>query len=245
MPVLTTLFKNTEDKNIPTLNIDVHSHLIPAIDDGSKTMEESLILLRALEEAGYYKVITTPHIMIDGYRNTREIIMNGLDILRKRAKEIGLKIHIEAAAEYYFDEGFIKHFSLGAPLSISGKYILFETSYISKPLYFDKMLDSILTAGYKPILAHPERYRYIDNLEEEYLALKEKGIYFQVNINSFGGHYGKDSKTKALFLSEYGMIDFLGSDVHHIKQVKTLVNIKKKKVYKEIFKNNLILNNIL
>jgi tyrosine-protein phosphatase YwqE len=244
MPVFTTLFKNKEEQEVPTLNIDLHSHLIPAIDDGSKDMEESLRLLRALEDAGYYKVITTPHVMIDGYRNTREIIMNGLYALRRKAKESGLKIVIEAAAEYYFDEGFISHFTKGIPLSISKQYILFETSYISKPLQFDEMLDTILSAGYKPLLAHPERYRYIENLEE-YTKLKEKGVYFQVNINSFGGCYGKDSQEKAVFLSEAGMIDFLGSDVHHIKQVKTLVKIKKKKDYKKIFKKNLILNNIL
>jgi len=245
MPLFTTLFKNEEDEYIPTLNIDLHSHLIPAIDDGSKDMEESLKLLKALELAGYHRVITTPHIMIDGYRNTREIIMNGLYALRRKAKESGLKIVIDAAAEYYFDEGFISHFTNGVPLSISKQYILFETSYISKPLQFDEMLETILLAGYKPLLAHPERYRYIENLEEEYRELKQKGVYFQVNINSFGGHYGKESQVKAVFLSEAGMIDFLGSDIHHIKQVKTLVKIKKKKEYKKIFKKNLILNNIL
>jgi tyrosine-protein phosphatase YwqE len=121
---------------------------------------------------------------------------------------------------------------------------LFETSYLAKPLQFDEMLESIILAGYKPIFAHPERYRYITNFED-YSILKNKGVYFQVNINSFGGHYGKASEEKALFLSENGMIDFLGSDVHHIKQVKTLVTIKEKNFYKEIFNKNLILNNIL
>lgn len=245
MPVFTTFFKRKIENNIPALNIDLHSHLIPAIDDGSKNMEESIKILKALEKAGYYKVITTPHVMIDSYRNTREIIMDGLESLRMKAKESGLMIEIEAAAEYYFDEGFIRHFSTSIPLSISGEYILFETSYMAKPLQFDEMLNTIIRAGYTPILAHPERYRYIENLEEEYRQLKERGVYFQVNINSFGGHYGKESQRKAIFLSEHGMIDFLGSDVHHIKQVKTLRSIKNKSEYKKIFKNNLILNNIL
>jgi tyrosine-protein phosphatase YwqE len=234
-----------EEPFIPCLNIDLHSHLIPNIDDGSKDMKESLALLRALEEAGYYKVITTPHVMIDGYRNTREIIMKGLEGLILAKNKVGLNIEIEAAAEYYFDDGFIKKMQETNPLSIADTYILFETSYLAKPLQFDEMLDSIILAGYIPLFAHPERYRYISNLEEEYSRLKKKGVYFQVNINSFGGHYGKDAQNKAVFLSEHGMIDFLGSDVHHIKQVKTLVSVKEKQVYKEIFKNNLILNNIL
>lgn len=246
MSILFTWFTiESTDEFIPSLNIDLHSHLIPAIDDGARDMDESLRLLRALEEAGYYKVITTPHIMIDGYRNTRDIIMEGLEKLLIAKKEAGIKIDIEVAAEYYFDDGFIGHIQAGNPLAISKEYILFETSYLAKPLQFNEMLDAILIAGYKPILAHPERYRYIKNLEKEYMELKKRGVYFQVNINSFGGHYGKEAQKKALFLSEHRMIDFLGSDVHHIKQVQTLVTIKEKSFYKDIFKKNLILNNIL
>ena len=238
-------FKTKKTDDTSELTIDLHSHLIPGIDDGAKDMDESLTLLHALEKAGYKKVITTPHIMADTYCNTPQIIMKGLKQLSTQAKEAGLNIEIEAAAEYYLDDGFLALLRTRDILTIAGKYILFETSYMAKPLQFDEMLFEIIAAGYKPLLAHPERYRYIQNLEEEYRLLKDRGVYFQVNINSFGGHYGKESKSKAEFLSKNGMIDFLGSDVHHIKQVETLVGIKEKRIYKKIYKNNKILNNTL
>jgi tyrosine-protein phosphatase YwqE len=233
------------DDDTPMLNIDLHSHLIPNLDDGAKDMDESLKLLKALEEAGYYKLITTPHIMMDSYRNTRHTIMQGLAELQIMAKQAGLRLEIEAAAEYYLDDGFISHIEQGKLLTLANKYVLFETSYMAKPLDFESMIAKLLSTGYIPLLAHPERYRYIEDLVLEYTALKKLGIFFQVNINSFGGHYGKDAQDKALFLSQNGMIDFLGSDVHHLKQVKTLVAIKKTQVYKDIFKKNLILNNLL
>ena len=162
-----------------------------------------------------------------------------------RSKEAGIHLEIEAAAEYYLDEGFLKHLHSPDLLTIGGEYLLFETSYIAKPLQFDEILFEIISAGYKPLLAHPERYRYIHDLEKEYNALKKKGVYFQVNVNSFGGHYGKEAKRKANFLNKNGMIDFLGSDVHHIKQVQTLTKMKEKKVYATIFEYNTILNNTL
>jgi len=232
-------------RNFPTptpLQIDVHSHLIPGIDDGAKDIEESLILLYALEKIGYKKVITTPHIMADTYKNTTESIYKGLDILSQAAKEEGLHITIDAAAEYYLDYDFLSHLESGSILSISNKYILCETSYFVKPLQFDKMIEAIMEAGYIPLLAHPERYRYIQDYNE-YKMLKERGIYFQVNINSFGGHYGKEAKRKAIFLSQNGMIDFLGSDIHHLRQVQMLRQVQQQVVYKKIYMYNTILNN--
>jgi tyrosine-protein phosphatase YwqE len=237
-------FSKNKDENI-CLKVDIHSHLIPAIDDGSQSMEESLHLLKGLEAQGYQKVITTPHIMADTYVNTPKNILAGLKNLILAAKDVGIGLSIEAAAEYYLDENFLTHLHSDDTLLIAGKYLLFETSYLAKPLQFDEMVYEILALGYTPVFAHPERYRYISNMKKEYQALKEKGILFQVNINSFGGHYGKDAKAKANYLSKQGMIDFLGSDVHHIKQVETLVKIKKTAQYRQIFKHNTILNNML
>jgi len=243
--MLTSFFNKKDPISLPKLLVDIHSHLIPGIDDGAKNMEESLAFLRVLESLGYKKLITTPHVMVDVYDNSTKSIQNGLRVLSNKAKEAGIKLEIEAAAEYYLDEGFLDHLHSGDILTIAGEYILFETSYIAKPLQFDAIVSEIFSAGYKPLLAHPERYRYINHLETEYRALKDKGIFFQVNINSFGGHYGKEAKIKADFLNKNGMIDFLGSDTHHMKQLDTLAVIQKKRVYKSIFKNNTILNNIL
>jgi len=237
--------KKVEEKKGPKLKVDLHSHLIPGIDDGSQSMEESLKLLQGLKELGYEKVITTPHIMLDAYRNTPEIIGKGLMSLKEAANVEGIDILIEAAAEYYLDDGFVDLLNKGDILTIKGEYLLFETSYFAKPLQLEEMIFAITSSGYIPLMAHPERYRYIKDLLKEYSRFKELGVMFQVNLNSFGGYYGKDAKQKADFLSKEGMIDFLGSDTHHKKQVETLENIFTSTAYAEIFENNTILNDTL
>ena len=237
--------KKREEVVAPALKIDLHSHLIPGIDDGSQSMEESLTLLKGLEALGYEKVITTPHIMLDAYRNTPEIIYSGLASLRKAALKADIKVEIDAAAEYYLDDGFYALLEKGDMLTIKDKYLLFETSYVSKPIQLEEMIFEIGAAGYQPLMAHPERYRYVKNPLKEYSRLKDLGVMFQVNLNSFGGHYGKSAKVLVEFLSEAGMIDFLGSDVHHKKQVKTLSDVFQLDEYREIFAHNTILNDTL
>ena len=234
--------KKKEDERGPVLKVDLHSHLIPGIDDGSRNMKESLSLLKGMEALGYEKVITTPHIMLDAYKNTPEIIGNGLKTLRDSAVKEGITIEIEAAAEYYLDDGFEDLLKKGDILTIKGKYLLFETSYFAKPMQLEEMIFSITSAGYIPLMAHPERYRYVKDFLKEYGRFKELGVMFQVNLNSFGGYYGKDAKYKANFLRKEGMIDFLGSDVHHARQVDTLANVFSLDAYRDIFNHNTILN---
>ena len=241
-----SFFKKREEKERgPLLKVDLHSHLIPGIDDGSQSMKESLSLLKGMEALGYEKVITTPHIMLDAYRNTPEIIQNGLKTLQESAEEEGITVEIEAAAEYYLDDGFEDLLKKEDMLTIRGKYLLFETSYFAKPLQLEEMIFSISSAGYVPLMAHPERYRYVKDPLKEYGRFKELGVLFQVNLNSFGGHYGKDAKYKANFLRKEGMIDFLGSDVHHSRQVDTLSNVFLSDAYRDIFNHNTILNDTL
>ncbi len=237
--------KKKEESNAPGLKVDLHSHLIPGIDDGSQSMEESLLLLKGMEALGYEKVITTPHIMADAYRNTPKIITDGLKSLRKAARKEGLSIKIEAAAEYYLDDGFEDLLQKSKIMTIKGEYLLFETSYFAKPMQLEEMIFSISSSGYKPLMAHPERYRYVKDPLKEYGRFKELGVLFQVNLNSFSGHYGRDAKQKADFLSKEGMIDFLGSDVHHKKQVDTLSSVFKSDAYRDIFTYNTILNDDL
>lgn len=227
------------------LTTDLHSHFIPAIDDGSKSMQDSVQMLSEMAKMGYKKIITTPHIMADGYRNTPEIITEGLEQLKVAVTEANIPIELVAAAEYYLDDGFYSHLKSGNLLTIADEYLLVETSYISKPMQFEEMIFEISVAGYKPMLAHPERYRYIKEFEKEYGEMKEKGIYFQVNINSFSGHYGRDAKKKAEFLREAGMIDFLGSDIHRQRQVDALKDTVSTSEYQKIFLNNTILNQTL
>ncbi|HIQ46163.1 MAG TPA: capsular biosynthesis protein [Sulfurovum sp.] len=239
-------FKKKKEKiEVPRFRVDLHSHFIPGIDDGSKSMEESLLLLKGMASLGYTKVITTPHIMADAYRNTPRSILEGLEGLREASREAGIDLTIEAAAEYYLDDGFEALLEKGDVLTLKGDYLLFETSYFAKPMQIEEMIFAIGSSGYKPMMAHPERYRYVKDPLEEYSRFKELGVFFQVNLNSFSGHYGKDAKAKADFLSQEGMIDFLGSDVHHKKQVDTLSDVFASDAYAAIFEKNRILNDTL
>ncbi|MEA1954195.1 MAG: CpsB/CapC family capsule biosynthesis tyrosine phosphatase [Campylobacterota bacterium] len=237
-----SFFKGKEKRVSSELKVDVHSHLIPGIDDGSQSMEESLALLKGMEVLGYKKIITTPHIMSDAYPNTPENINIGLKKLRYAAFNEGIKLQIEAAAEYYLDDSFYELLKKEDLLTLKDNYVLFETSYFSKPLQLEEMIFSMTSSGYIPVMAHPERYRYIKDPLAEYSRFQELGVVFQVNLNSFAGHYGRKARELAFFLSENGMISFLGSDIHHKKQVETLSNVFMLKEYKNILKNNKILN---
>jgi len=243
-----SLFRKREEKKRergPRLRVDIHSHLIPGIDDGAQSMEESLKLLKELEILGYEKVITTPHIMSDCYKNNVGIILKGLQKLQDAAASKGISLQIDAAAEYYLDEHFFEEMQKEKIMSIAGKYVLFESSYVSKPIQMEEMIFAIGQAGYTPLLAHPERYRYIRDPQKEYGRFRELGVLFQVNLNSFGGHYGQHAKAMAHFLSEAGMIDFLGSDTHHLKHVNSLQNIFTLSEYHKIFEKNTIKNDSL
>jgi len=242
-----SFFKKKEKVNyLKELIVDMHSHLLPGIDDGAKNLEDSVELILKLKELGYKKVITTPHIMADSYPNNREIILDKLHIVQNELEKRDVDIAIEAAAEHYLDEAFLKNLESRDVLPIKGEYLLFETSYISKPLNLEELIYEIKINGYKPVFAHPERYRYIKELEAEYTKLKELGVYFQVNINSLGGYYGKDAQKKSSFLLNKGYIDFLGSDTHNLKHINNLQEVSTiDSIWEKLFAKNKILNSSL
>jgi len=240
-----SFFKKKKPQSIKSLKVDLHSHLIPSIDDGAKNIDESISMIKSLCSLGYKKLIITPHIMSDAYKNDANIIKQGLNLINERLIQENIDILIAVAAEYYLDDGFLDKLDNEQILSIDNKYLLFETSYISKPMQLEDMIFAISSAGYIPLMAHPERYRYIKDMKQEYARFKELGVLFQVNINSFGGYYGKDAYLKAMYLSKAGMIDFLGSDTHHLKQTQMLENVLQMKEYQDIFNQNNILNDTL
>ena len=227
------------------LYVDIHSHILPAIDDGSNSIDESIDMLKAMQEAGYSKVITTPHIMVDVYKNNPKIIKQKLEFVREAISKEGVDIEIEAAAEYYLDDGFIKHLEDGDVLIFGNNYLLFETSYVDRPINMEDMIFEIQSFGYTPVLAHPERYRYIKDLQKEYSRLKDLGVLFQLNLNSLIGGYGKDAKRKAEFLINSGYIDFLGSDAHGVRHIEGIKKVKSSDIFDVVFRKNEILNNTL
>lgn len=224
-----------EDLDLGWLKADMHSHLIPGIDDGSKTMEESLALIQEMAELGLKKLITTPHIMSEYYRNTPEIIQMGLEDLRKAVQQAGISIEIEAAAEYYLDEIFLEKVKSGEPLLTFGEnYILVETGFINKPQMLLESFFQLEMAGYKPVFAHPERYQYLladKNLQQEIL---DRGILLQVNMLSLTGFYSRPVKDFAEYLIDTGNVRFLGSDCHNARYLEMLKSLSATKYYPKI-----------
>jgi protein-tyrosine phosphatase len=242
--IFKTLFSSTP-KETPAITTDLHSHLIPGIDDGSKSMEDSIAMIRAFAAQGYTKLITTPHIMSHRYPNTRAIIEEGLAALKKELQERAIAIEIEAASEYYLDETVMALVDKRDIMTFGDNLMLFEMSYV-QPLHFlEEMLFEIKVAGYKPVLAHPERYLYMHEDFSRYERLKEMGLLFQVNIPSFGSYYSSSIEKTANKIAEAGMIDFLGSDAHKIAHLEALKQVKAEKAYARIFENNTILNSTL
>ena len=236
----TKLFSKPDFDNPVT--IDLHSHLLPGIDDGVDTLEEALSVIKKFKSLGYTKLITTPHIISDSYPNTKEIIQGKLQEVQEAVKKAQIDIIIEAGAEHYVDMEFLEAIERDQLVPFLGKYILFETSYISKPLILEESIFNMQTKGYIPVLAHPERYRYLHDDVDAYIKLKDLGVMFQVNIKSLNNTSGTVYKM-AMKLINLGLIDFVGSDVHCLRQLNNLEELTKQQSYKNIFDKNTILNN--
>ena len=234
-----------EPLNLGILKADLHSHLIPGIDDGSKTMEESISLIKELKNFGYQKLITTPHIMNDYYKNTPEIINEGLDALRKRLEEEGVEMEIEAAAEYMLDDGFMDKLRSGKLLTFSNNFVLVELSYISEPPNLDSIFFELQTNGYQVVLAHPERYNYWHKNFQKYQDLFDRNIYLQMNINSLTGWYSPESKAIAERLIDSKLISFLGSDMHNANYMNELKKSRYMPALASIINSSKILNSKL
>jgi len=226
MGILKSLFGSKSNKqpyDLSDLKVDMHSHLIPGIDDGSQSMEETIGMLLRFIELGYQKVITTPHIMQDHYPNTPEIINRGLENVREEIKKLNIPISIEAAAEYYFDEFLFEKIKNKEILTFGENYVLFEFSFVSKPHSIDQLIFDFKTNNYNPILAHYERYPYLFDDGMNYVqTLRDKGLKIQMNLNSLTGHYGKLIQKQAEMLIDHKLVDFVGTDCHRIEHLSIL-----------------------
>lgn len=189
---------------------DYHSHILPGVDDGIRTLKESLEALDRMEAWGVNTLWLTPHIMED--------IPNATEHLRERYKELKAaytgKIELHLAAEYMMDNLFEERLRQKdlLPIGGDGNHLLVETSYFNPPIDLYSTLEEIKQQGYHPLLAHPERYAYMD--EKDYRKLKERHIKFQLNLPSLAGMYGKTVQKKAAFLLKKGMYDVSGTDIH-------------------------------
>jgi protein-tyrosine phosphatase len=213
-------FKKKESKihapDYSSIAVDMHSHVLPGIDDGAQNPQESIFLIRRMMEAGIKKIIATPHVMADYYRNTPESINAALELLEAELVKENISVPVEAAAEHYFDETFEDRVNDGRLMIIKGNYVLFELSFISQP---PNML-AVIQRMIEPILAHPERYQYME--VEELRGLREWGCNLQLNTISLTGYYGKSAKAMAEALVDNNLVDFISSDMHHPKHADAL-----------------------
>jgi protein-tyrosine phosphatase len=219
------IFKKKEYKKEITFDyssiaVDMHSHILPGIDDGAKNPEESIILIRKMMALGIKKIIATPHIMADYYRNTPEIINESLAILKEELQKQKIDIVVEAAAEHYFDESFEGRIDRNELMIIGDNYVLFEFSFINQPPNTIPVVQKLKDLGYKPILAHPERYPYMEF--DQFKSLHDWGVSLQLNTISLTGYYGKEAKKLAESLIDAQLVDFISSDMHHLRHAEAL-----------------------
>ncbi|MCC7233501.1 MAG: capsular biosynthesis protein [Bacteroidia bacterium] len=250
MGLLKSLFSGKTSGNLPaftdfsSIKTDIHSHLIPGLDDGVQTLEESLQMIRGFQSLGFQKLITTPHIMSDYFKNTPQIIQSGLMELRGALRHEGISMEIDAAAEYYVDEMFLKKLNDEPLLTIGEKTVLIEISYVNPPENLQQVLFEIHLLGYTPLLAHPERYPFWYGKFEEYRNLKDAGVMLQLNVNSLAGYYGAGARKTAERLIDEGLIDYIGSDLHGQRHLDVLSKVIKEKYLRKLMaggvKNSLL-----
>lgn len=234
-------------KNKPALKdlisgyTDIHSHLLPGIDDGSKNFETTLMLVQSLQKIGFEQFITTPHVIKNIWDNSKTGIESLAVSTAQKLGEHKSDVPFKAAAEYMMDDSFSKLMESEKLLTLKDNYILVEMSYINPPMQLYDIIFDIKIAGYQPVLAHPERYLFYHNNFEEYKKIKKAGCLFQLNLLSAVGYYGTNVGKTAEKLLKNGMIDFTGSDLHHENHLRSF---EKKLLFsdtsnlKEAIKNN-------
>ena len=233
-----------EIENFEAIGVDFHSHLIPAIDDGVQNLEESITILRNFHKLGYKRIITSPHIMTESYNNNRETIEKGyLEVLAQLKKE-EIPIQFEFAAEYYIDDTFEERMNSEALLTFCDNHLLIEKSMFQESSYFNEIVYKLLIKGYKVIIAHPERYKYMYEHHKITLfeEMRDRGSLLQINLFSLIGLYGKQTQEIAEKLIDADLVDFVSSDIHKPDQLAYMRDVLKNPYFAKLLKRESLLN---
>ena len=205
------------------VSTDIHCHLVPGVDDGSKSVDESLQILERMHGLGFNRFMLSPHSTQDTFENTPETIAAPFASLCDAVAQRGIDVELSHHFEYRVDEFFLSQLSVGALKPMPKNYLLIENSFSMEPWNLESMVFDLRVKGYVPVLAHPERYAYYaKNHRERYVQLHDKGLLFQVNLLSLSAFYGKQDRQTAEWLLEKGLVDFIGSDVHRMEHVESI-----------------------
>lgn len=220
-----SLFKkhHTVSADLSGLYCDMHSHLIPGIDDGAPDMETSLKMIRGMYDLGFKKLITTPHIQWEMYKNTPENIRSGCEKVKQELLAEQIPVELAAAAEYFMDDHFDELLDNDQPLlTIKDNQVLVEFSFIRQPIDLKEKLFKLQIKGYQPIIAHPERYLYFGAHKNWYDDLREYDCLFQLNMLSLCGYYGKKQEELCQYLIKKKYVNLVGTDLHNFRHVQIL-----------------------
>lgn len=216
---------------------DIHSHILPGVDDGAADVSQSVELISGLYALGIRRCVATPHIIGDLYRNTPETIRQALETARAACTAANIPMQLEAAAEYMLDDYFMKLLAGEPLLTIQDNYLLTELPYSILPHNIGEMVFAMITSGYQPILAHPERYFYFHRDFEQYRRFKEFGFHLQVNLLSLTGYYGKEVAQAAKYILDKGLASFVGTDLHHKRHLAALQNERNQLIFNKYLGN--------
>ena len=225
------------------LGTDMHCHLVPQVDDGSKCMEESIECLNVLKAVGYNKVYITPHFQTPRFENDEDDIRRRYEEVKKAAAAAGVEIKLAGiGGEYRIDSGFKKRVENPRFLQVADKYVLVEFSLHQQMMGCDEMIFDMQMKGYEVILAHPERYPYLNVMGTRMEQLKNQGVFFQINALSLGGFYGDEAKKRAYQMLENGWVEFMGTDTHNTMYAQALIDLSNDRKVEKVLAKHEFLN---
>ncbi|MBR1882316.1 MAG: hypothetical protein IJ808_04770 [Muribaculaceae bacterium] len=216
------LFRHKKNEAKLFYHTDVHCHILPGVDHGAQSLEDSLEMLRAEKEMGIERVILTSHVTASTFENTPETLLPAFELLKKAVAETDLDMELHVSAEYRIDEFWQEQYQAGNLIAMPGNYLLMENSFQQELLGLDETLFDLKCKGYNIMLAHPERYAYYAHRKQRLEQLHGMGIKFQINILSLAGYYGPQARETALWLVKNNQVDLLGSDMHNMEHAHVI-----------------------
>ena len=235
-------FGTKTKKDFSGLGADMHSHLLPGVDDGAGTVDDSMRMIGSLRDMGFDTIYTTPHSIKDIHPNSLETLQ---DSFQQISGQVQQDIHFDYSSEYFLDEHFLQNLEEGRLRPLPGNRLLIEFSMVSSPFDLEQQFFDIQMKGYQIVLAHPERYLFFQRGSGILSRLKDMDVEFQVNALSLGGFYGENAKQAAEKMIKKGWIDFVGTDTHHDKHILALRKIPDLSLYQKLLDQGTLKNSEL